>query len=1264
MSVFDEYPNLKNYFSASPSMSTANSTPAFILPEEKKKREMPLTPDELLSLGRGPIREESLTPEEEKEFEPQTLKKAKQTGALAQFRSGAVEGLSMGYLKTAPKYEDPGVSAREATHAVGKMTAEFIPFAVGGFIIRGLTSLPKIAILAKNYPKIAMALKEAAVMGGFLAAEKPEEGESRVSKGIFGAKIGAGGAAVMSLAPIVGKQLVKIPAFKKTAQTITSTFKDYQKELISDIKDIKLPKIELTKEWKPNNISYNNPYTKFAYNAWDTFKDLIQKVNIPGLKTLGDESTSHIIKLAKEKDRIIKGLSDKLKEETWSPLKSYTSEQKKQIGLMINKYIPVTDEYKAVVKDVDVNIGALGYAMMNKFNRWLEKGGIPVEQVKLTAETFFDKLGQQARHFYLRPNDIIENASKIIPPMRSAATGMFKHRKSLVDWAKKSFLMEGKVINTDLDSLGLNMFERMNLKEAGINTITQISEMTEQQLLKIFPKKAKLMKAEIDDVMRKQIEEVISTLGSTKETLATMAQNTLGSFTKYAGNTLPPEIKVRFGATERTLSHELGHLIDSMYGLGKMLKAKTSDELRQVADLRLPAKTSEYFKKYVRKTEEKVAEFVSLYLKDRDQLKQIAPNAFKEFEDFISVTSPLDKLLEITPTMIQGMERMYIDSRGYAKKIINGAKKFVKDYEVVELSKEVLDELGLKAKINFNWVYDADVMVAKTFRDYINQYANMEWLDVIFNDKTLFSTQPLNGFKKVTDLLPGRKANYGLLGPLNSGYIHPGLVDEITTMSKTGKSTGERLFNNIVGMWKLSKVGANLPTGVRNYLTGSFFQSDMAGMPVWNPKNAMPYIVSVLDYVKKGSIYKRARDAGQYGSSYFSVEISPQVEKELLGAKTVTSFWEKLNKGLETTRTEVGQYYGMIDHFARTYLFERAVSQGATDAQAVHFANKWQLDYKYVPKVIESLRNSTFFPFISYYYLMLPRIMEVGLTRPWVLMKYPIIIESINRYMASQMNMTRGQLEAMKPQFLEGEPYTIPVGFDNNGDPEYFNFGYIMPIGSISTGFIDIDSINDMIRTAGIPGLVIDLVSNRNSFKSTFYKSVPIWEQTDSTEVKRRKILEHSLYQISPSMVSHIINLQKAATGEIVGYPPYETKKSMSQALLRLLGINIYSGGQWAFQSKINDLNKLLKDYNLSIMRIRQDKNTSAEYKQKEEAKIMENMMKVQESMRQLMQDMAGVENKNIQNQDGYLLPLEGSSNNDVLPGYYENNDGWQLPPH
>ena len=503
--------------------------------------------------------------------------------------------------------------------------------------------------------------------------------------------------------------------------------------------------------------------------------------------------------------------------------------------------------------------------------------------------------------------------------------------------------------------------------------------------------------------------------------------------------------------------------------------------------------------------------------------------------------------------------------------------------EIAKMTSKELETIGLEAKKAFGWVSQADAMLSQTFKDLTSNYAIMNYFDSIRSNPNLFSTVEKPGFVSINNLLPRGVLKDRRLGPLNGGFIREGMEQDVRFFLKNGPSTIEKIVGGAIGFWKGFKTGYSPPTMGRNYVSGHFIQTDLAGYPVWNPTNTGDYFKAVSQYVRKGDRYKFWRDQGLFGGDYHAVEVDRSVLDRFLReggdpyelANKLAGPLDKLGKGVKVPM----KWYGSIDHMARQYLAEKALQGGATPGQSVNFANKWQLDYRMVPEIVDKVRGGRIggfiAPFLSFYYLMAPRVLETAVTRPWTIIKYPLIASAATTFSGKALGMTKEQIDAKKPKWMENSTWSVLMPWkDETGNPQWLDLSYSIPFGSNPyTLFLD---ATDLFKL-GQGGGPIQIIQNINNNFDPFYQR-QIYDDKDPLDIRAKKVGAYALRSIGPGGISHAMNLYSALSGEKVGWP-IKIDRNKRQTLLRAIGISTFSGGTNEVLKKMNTLKKDINEF-------------------------------------------------------------------------------------
>ena len=209
-------------------------------------------------------------------------------------------------------------------------------------------------------------------------------------------------------------------------------------------------------------------------------------------------------------------------------------------------------------------------------------------------------------------------------------------------------------------------------KNRTIRSVYVTAKAAEWQDVKEIPAKYLpvdfVQKQEVDSKLRPQLVGLANDLGIKVRMVAKMRGRRLGQFKSWINQEvkdgkltqeMAKEITVRFATFESTMAHELGHGIDEAFGLVKLLiengTPEMKKELNRVADQRAGDAPSKSYKRYIRKKEEQVAEFVSRYIIDRRSVERLAPNALSKFESFLRQNPTLKPLLSFRLSHQAGM---------------------------------------------------------------------------------------------------------------------------------------------------------------------------------------------------------------------------------------------------------------------------------------------------------------------------------------------------------------------------------------------------------------------------------------------------------------------------------------------------------------------------------------------------------------------------------------------------------------------------------
>lgn len=251
----------------------------------------------------------------------------------------------------------------------------------------------------------------------------------------------------------------------------------------------------------------------------------------------------------------------------------------------------------------------------------------------------------------------------------------------------------------------LDTAERNKVARSVANLKDILPEYIEERKPAMEKRTAKV-KVTYDAKMRSQLEEAIKFFGRTfknVKSIKTPQGYALGSYSEEE-----KEIRKKLGSQDRTLAHEVGHMLDFALDIENKIKdnSKIMKEILTLAEDRFHSvvklqdgeyiteegENSEKYKNYVRSNKEAIANAFDLYFTSRDYVKRVAPETAKFIDNlFKGEYAFLNEIRPSSETATEEIEQdVWTPSRNkpYGNVIQyfeNGKPKFV------EVTKPVMD---------------------------------------------------------------------------------------------------------------------------------------------------------------------------------------------------------------------------------------------------------------------------------------------------------------------------------------------------------------------------------------------------------------------------------------------------------------------------------------------------------------------------------------------------------------------------------------------
>ena len=464
---------------------------------------------------------------------------------------------------------------------------------------------------------------------------------------------------------------------------------------------------------------------------------------------------------------------------------------------------------------------------------------------------------------------------------------------------------------------------------------------------------------------------------------------------------------------------------------------------------------------------------------------------------------------------------------------------------IKETPEEELKQIGAVLKEKTGWIKDPFKAFNLTVSGLVKRWADALAIDEIIKRPDWVSDVSKEGFAPL--------ANDKRFGPLAGKWVKADIVDDLKTeIVPAGKHEIYDILNATrpwYRLWKGGKVLTRPFTYLANLFSG-FVMNDMAGAPIW--RHSKTFVKAVKKYFgQEGSRFDEAIAHGLFGGTYAGEELSPQLLLQVGKLKNVDDALKFL-----------GKKYSHIDNVNRFYLFNFARDKGLSPLEAVRFAHKWQLDYRRLPAVAKALRDVPIAsPFVSFQYLMLPRVIETMITKPWKLMKYPALIHLWNYGFAQAHNMSMAELNNRKPLWAKDKLAVVPLGIDDNQNIIWFDMSRILPFDFWHG--IPVPSLG-FLKLGGVYGIIEPVVTGKTAFGE---KVVPEYEE-ETLATKLKYGLPEGIKAALPSVYRDIVKTGYGAFGI-----PYGTSQKIltpAETAGAVIGAPLYSTAPDVIRKRIN----------------------------------------------------------------------------------------------
>lgn len=416
-------------------------------------------------------------------------------------------------------------------------------------------------------------------------------------------------------------------------------------------------------------------------------------------------------------------------------------------------------------------------------------------------------------------------------------------------------------------------------------------------------------------------------------------------------------------------------------------------------------------------------------------------------------------------------------------------------------------------------------------------------------------------------------------------------------------------LTKLTRFWKMTKVALNPPTQVRNFLANGVLMN-LSGVKWKDLGNR--YIQALDDIRKDGPFYQIAKKYGVTNTTYNKQEMFEINQAYLkIKQKDIKNPIEKVKYIGAVIADTASNAYQFTEVLGKTAKIIDAMSKGADEATAVLAAQKTLFDYSSVPALVRYLRNAPVgVPFLTFYYKVLPNLLETAIRYPERYIPYVAIPFGMAKIVEQYQDITSEDVEVIKelmPKFVKdnGSAFILPVK-DENDNWQVFDFSYLLP-WSMYTGLIRDAAEGEMAEAFGrtgilggpVPEAITALRANKDAFTGQ-----DIINENDPPNIQLRDSLLYLWRLAGPPFLTDrgwLGKISQAVNKDVDKFG--DPKITKTQAMLRLVGINLYPIDVTKsrrynilnMQREIQDIksrrNRVLKDPNLTKEEIANLKN-------------------------------------------------------------------------
>lgn len=392
-------------------------------------------------------------------------------------------------------------------------------------------------------------------------------------------------------------------------------------------------------------------------------------------------------------------------------------------------------------------------------------------------------------------------------------------------------------------------------------------------------------------------------------------------------------------------------------------------------------------------------------------------------------------------------------------------------------------------------------------------------------------------------------------GALRGAIIQKGIYDDIVGTFIAIPVSEKPFMQALLGderstivkanqLWKMMKVTLNVPSQIRNMVSNAIALNVFGGVPL---HRIAPLLLRASKEVSEnGKYWQEAQKYGITGGTMSSAELIQMratLEQYLRkgGGKDMAGAFAAMRIAAGNAVGAASDIYQKTEVLFKMVQFIHEREKGSTPSQAVDAANDALFDYTKVNPNIRFLRNSPIgLPFVTYYYKVLPKLVETAYKHPMRFAPYVALAMSIPYLTMAALDIDSDDYESLRkslPEYIrnKGSLFIMPWK-DEKGRWQYFDLSSFFPWAAFTDPIIQAALRQDPKGAAGEAaklitpsGPIVTVLAALTTGRDPFTDK-EILDPRQTPENKALALMSYVWNQTLPSMLAiDLVNPQNAS---------------------------------------------------------------------------------------------------------------------------------------